>query len=498
MAPSPLDVQLTVPEDDGTVQLTVIQQYGADLSVTTTEELDISTIDGEEVALEINQSYGVDVYVLDAPGLQVVLSGGGGEGNNTLVGLSDTDIDLSTIQDQQPLVYDSSIQKWKPGTPSSASIVPVTTSNATGTLAPGGIEDFGIELGSVFQLLSFFCSNPAWIRLYGTSSAREADTRSAPGGMPPLSGTDFYAELVTVNQDQKIRLSPIPTIQSWYGTTFARIVNMGNTSVSLNCEFNVLPFVPSPIKLNMSCLLEPGSAINTELNFNNEEGLYGTATGLHYGSANEYWLIQTSDDESIDFVNDSYEIPLTNESPTSMVYVFTPDPLDATLGITDQINSMVGLEGIIPELTVEFILRTEEDNDLVMVLALGDWILALTNYELAWTDIENSFNQNNTIQIPPASYESFTHFAAVYYEDRISLFVDGVKIGTIGTDIPAPVVTPQNLAEGKLGLGLILAPPITGTVIPTAVKGIRFTSRALYFENFSPPSSISSLIPEFT
>jgi len=238
MSSSPLDVQLTVPGNDGTVQLVVVEQYGADLSIAAAEEVELSTIDSEQVILEINQSYGADVYVLEAPGAQIIINNQNGGG--ALADLSDTQIDPLTVQNQQPLVYDSSIQKWKPGIFINASLVSSSIPYSSNAINAGSAVDFTISGGSIFNLLAITTSTPSWIRVYGTPAARAADTRTSPGGDLPVSGGEFYAEVVTTLSPQTIRFAPVPIVQATQGLAYIRMVNMDTVSRSIDVDFLVL------------------------------------------------------------------------------------------------------------------------------------------------------------------------------------------------------------------------------------------------------------------
>lgn len=112
--------------------------------------------------------------------------------------------------------------------------------HTTATIAADTFEDFVISGGKSFQLLSLTASTPTWARFYGTSSARSADSRLSPGGSSPLPGTEFYAELLTSSNNQTIRLSPVPTIQTTNGQAFVRIKNVDTVSRSITFTFNIL------------------------------------------------------------------------------------------------------------------------------------------------------------------------------------------------------------------------------------------------------------------
>jgi hypothetical protein len=115
--------------------------------------------------------------------------------------------------------------------------------HTTGTLPAGASENFTIPGGDLFQLLSVTASSPAWIRIYGTPGARSSDTRTAPGGLPPGAGSDFYAELATLMSPQAIRFSPIPLVQGTTGDAFVRIRNMDTVSRIITVNFSVLTLI---------------------------------------------------------------------------------------------------------------------------------------------------------------------------------------------------------------------------------------------------------------
>jgi hypothetical protein len=135
-------------------------------------------------------------------------------------------------------VFDDSLQWVEPtgGASLEVSAIPHTTAE----LAPDGVEDFAIAGGDLFHLLSVTASTPAWVRVYGTAAARDADTRTEPGGTPPGAGNDYYAELATVAAPQTIRFSPVPLVQGTSGDAFIRVKNMDAVSRAITLNFAVL------------------------------------------------------------------------------------------------------------------------------------------------------------------------------------------------------------------------------------------------------------------
>lgn len=171
-------------------------------------------------------------------------TGGDGGGVKNLSELEDVDVISNTPSDNQPLVYSSSLNKWVPGDqPISLDYIEHTTES----LLPGGVEDVSLSSPLIFNILAIYSTNPAWVRVYGTSDARAADTRTSPGGIPPAAGTDFYAEVVTTESPQLIRFSPIPMVLTSFGEIFVRVVNMDTVSRELYLNFGILAYgLPIP------------------------------------------------------------------------------------------------------------------------------------------------------------------------------------------------------------------------------------------------------------
>lgn len=154
--------------------------------------------------------------------------------------LDDVDVTTNPPTNGQALVYDAANDVWKPGTSGGGSLARQDLQHITVSLAPEAIEDFTIPGGNVFQILSVEATSPVWVRVYGTSSARSADPRTQPGGVPPLAGTDYYAEFATVSTPQTIRFSPVPVVQGTGGDAFIRAVNTDTVSRVITLTFSVL------------------------------------------------------------------------------------------------------------------------------------------------------------------------------------------------------------------------------------------------------------------
>ena len=118
-----------------------------------------------------------------------------------------------------------------------------TLSYTTPLLAAGATDDITLAGGDVFNLLAITSSNPVWVRVYGTTEARSADTRTQPGGIPPGSGNDYYAELVTVATPQTIRFSPVPVVQGTTGNTYVRVKNVDSSARTITIDFTILTLI---------------------------------------------------------------------------------------------------------------------------------------------------------------------------------------------------------------------------------------------------------------
>jgi hypothetical protein len=118
-----------------------------------------------------------------------------------------------------------------------------TLSYTTPLLAAGATDDITLAGGDVFNLLAITSSNPVWVRVYGTTAARSADTRTQPGGIPPGSGNDYYAELVTVATPQTIRFSPVPVVQGTTGNAYVRVKNVDSSARTITIDFTILTLI---------------------------------------------------------------------------------------------------------------------------------------------------------------------------------------------------------------------------------------------------------------
>jgi hypothetical protein len=149
--------------------------------------------------------------------------------------LSDVDTNTSAPTSNQSLTWNGT--NWVPGFPE---LRRLSLDHTTASLAVDSAEDFTIASGDVFQLLSITASTPAWIRIYGTSAARTADTRTEPGGTFPAPGSEFYAEIVTDTPAEQVRLAPIPTILATSGLSYVRVVNRDTSSQAIALQFQTI------------------------------------------------------------------------------------------------------------------------------------------------------------------------------------------------------------------------------------------------------------------
>jgi hypothetical protein len=155
--------------------------------------------------------------------------------------LNDVDTTTTAPTNGQALVWDATATQWKPGTVSGGgSLSSTVLSYTTSLLASGASTDLTVPGGNVFNLLAITSSSPVWVRVYGTTAARSADTRTQPGGIPPGSGNDYYAELVTVATPQTIRFSPVPVVQGTTGNAYVRVKNVDSSAQTITIDFTIL------------------------------------------------------------------------------------------------------------------------------------------------------------------------------------------------------------------------------------------------------------------
>lgn len=465
----------------------------------------------------------VDLSVIPGATVQLIASPpfGGRSDASSLAELTDVDIETTVPGEQSPLVYDPTSQLWVAG--ARTAFVQVIN-HTTDTLDVGESEDFEIEAGGVFQILSIRSSSASWVRVYGTSSAREADIRTEPGEAPPASGNDFYAEIATVLPSQLIRFSPIPSVQSWYGRTFLRVKNTGASSDTITLSIKVLTLIPFAPGLEVSFLLQPFLAPDTDLDFNGT--MYGASLGSIYGPSgyqNPYWAIQglsgeTGDQGGVDYVDNAYSPIIVEANPPSgrsnaarILHLAGIGAFDTSQDFVGQIDNFAPLNGVVSEFTFEYIFRygDTDDNDYTnhgvrAILAFTDQLQDPVFSIIADRDVSSNSlrlsvlsdgGEQGTVIVPPSSYESFTHFAAVLFEDVVKFCIAGQSVGQLPVT-SAPILSSVSGSARHI-ISVTELYDNNSTLIRTAAKGIRFTPKAIYFAPFSPPSSIDSLLPEY-
>lgn len=99
-----------------------------------------------------------------------------------------------------------------------ASLAVETFVYTTGLLGPGESEQFEINIGRSYQLLSILTDRPVWIRIYGNPYVRNNDTRVAPGPTLPSPSRGFFAEFVTSGPE--LLVSPVAEIQSSFVNSY--------------------------------------------------------------------------------------------------------------------------------------------------------------------------------------------------------------------------------------------------------------------------------------
>lgn len=116
---------------------------------------------------------------------------------------------------------------------------PVTVARTTASLANDAAEDWTItSAGTLAAALSVTTDRAAWIRLYSSSSARSADSRTSPGGTLPLAGTGFLMEVATTGA-QTITMAP-PAWLATTGSVYARVVNRSGSTAAVQLSINLL------------------------------------------------------------------------------------------------------------------------------------------------------------------------------------------------------------------------------------------------------------------
>jgi hypothetical protein len=110
----------------------------------------------------------------------------------------------------------------------------------TAIVGGGSYYDFSLLTGKMAYITKISSNYPAWIRVYGTEEARSLDNRIAPGGVLPLPGSQFHAEIVTTTTAGTITLSPVAIASSPDSSIRVRLRNLSNLARSFTVTFTIL------------------------------------------------------------------------------------------------------------------------------------------------------------------------------------------------------------------------------------------------------------------
>lgn len=111
-------------------------------------------------------------------------------------------------------------------------------------LEPGQTHAFTMKTVRSYKFMELTTTFPSWVRVYGSVAAMQQDMRTQPGGCPPLAGTGFYAELVTVLTPETITLSPVPVVQTTLGLSYARVTNRDAVARSITALLSIVFIEP--------------------------------------------------------------------------------------------------------------------------------------------------------------------------------------------------------------------------------------------------------------
>lgn len=129
------------------------------------------------------------------------------------------------------------------------SLTTITRTYTTASLAPLSGENFTLTCGSVYQILSITLSHPSWVRFYATTAARDADTRTSPGGtlqqLIDLDTNAPTAEFATNGNSQTISTSSaVPTGQAPGGICQIRLINRDTVPRAIDISVTFLIINP--------------------------------------------------------------------------------------------------------------------------------------------------------------------------------------------------------------------------------------------------------------
>lgn len=114
-----------------------------------------------------------------------------------------------------------------------------TLTYQTASLAAGASEEFTINAGDVYALISVTASTPSWLRVYGTAASRTDDTRTEAGGTFPSPGSEFYAEVTTDTTPETIRMAPVPVVLGTSGVSYLKVTNLDTVDRVINLSIVV-------------------------------------------------------------------------------------------------------------------------------------------------------------------------------------------------------------------------------------------------------------------
>ena len=118
-----------------------------------------------------------------------------------------------------------------------------TITTTTSVIDIGISSNIDIDGFKSYSLMSIYTSNSAWVRLYVTDAAREADA-SRIQSIDPLSGTGIIVDVVTTGSMTQLITPAVygfnnDTIVS--STIYASITNIGNLATSFTVTLSLLP-----------------------------------------------------------------------------------------------------------------------------------------------------------------------------------------------------------------------------------------------------------------
>lgn len=146
--------------------------------------------------------------------------------NNWAISEDGGDFDLGTASSEQFFLPDVN--------------QPFDITYQTTTIQGGGYADFSLVTGRMAYITKISSNYPAWIRVYGTEEARNADNRITPGGVLPLPGSQFHAEVVTTVSAGTITLSPVAIASTPDSSIRVRLRNLSNLARSFTVVFTIL------------------------------------------------------------------------------------------------------------------------------------------------------------------------------------------------------------------------------------------------------------------